>query len=165
MIGDKHILSATSRAIGISMLSGEVIVLVHEMRWMILLSFVLIAADFWFGVSESKMLGREIRRSKAWRRSWNKCVDYICYMMIAGVLGMAIGEPLGVNHIRVTAVVMLLTCVWELDSIYGHICVLNGAKKDFSIRKFLFGLFKRKAKDAINDGFINESNDKKEEQQ
>lgn len=155
MIGDKHIASATSRAIGIGLMAGEIEQLIFDLRWLIALSFALIIADFWLGISESKAKKKEIRKSKAFRRTFNKLVDYICYLMVAGLLGKAIGEPMGMNALRVAAVVMLLTCAWELDSIYGHICVLNGAQKDFSIRKIIFGWFKRKSErlsDAVEEG-------------
>lgn len=150
MIGEKHIISNTSRAVGIGLMATEIEALIYDLRWLIALSFALIIADFWLGISESKMVGKEIRKSKAWRRTLNKVVDYMCYLMVAGLLGKAIGEPMGMNALRVASVVMLLTCVWELDSIYGHICVLNGAEKDFSVRKFIVGIFKRKSQ-AINE--------------
>ena len=150
MIGDKHIISNTSRAVGIGLMATEIEALIYDLRWLIALSFALIIADFWLGISESKMVGKDIRRSKAWRRTLNKVVDYMCYLMVAGLLGKAIGEPMGMNALRVASVVMLLTCAWELDSIYGHICVLNGAEKDFSVRKFIVGLFKRKSQ-AIHE--------------
>lgn len=150
MIGDKHIISNTSRAVGIGLMATEIEALIYDLRWLIALSFALIVADFWLGLSESKLVGKPIRRSKAFRRTLNKAVDYMCYLMVAGLLGKAIGEPMGMNALRVAAVVMLLTCAWELDSIYGHICVLNGAEKDFSVRKFIVGIFKRKSQ-AINE--------------
>lgn len=150
MIGDKHIISNTSRAVGIGLMATEIEALIYDLRWLIALSFALIIADFWLGISESKMVGKDIRRSKAWRRTLNKVVDYMCYLMVAGLLGKAIGEPMGMNALRVASVVMLLTCAWELDSIYGHICVLNGAEKDFSVRKFIVGIFKRKSQ-AIHE--------------
>ena len=150
MLGDKHILANTSRAVGIGIMAAELETLVYDLRWLIALSFALIIADFWLGISESKLVGKEIRKSKAWRRTLNKVVDYMCYLMVAGLLGKAIGEPMGLDYLKVASIVMLLTCAWELDSIYGHICVLNGAEKDFSIRKFIVGLFKRKS-EAISE--------------
>ena len=147
MIGDKHIISNTSRAVGIGLMATEIEALIYDLRWLIALSFALIIADFWLGVSESRMAGKEIRKSKAWRRTFNKVVDYMCYLMVAGLVGKAIGEPMGMNALRVASFVMLLTCAFELDSIYGHICVLNGAEKDFSVRKFIVGLFKRKSQE------------------
>ena len=160
MLGDKHILANTSRAIGIGIMASELETLVYDLRWLIALSFALIIADFWLGISESKLIGKEIRKSKAWRRTLNKVVDYMCYLMVAGLLGKAIGEPMGLDALKVASVVMLLTCAWELDSIYGHICVLNGAEKDFSIRKFIIGIFKRKS-EAIHEA-VDEAQEKEE---
>lgn len=146
MIGERNIVSAGARATGIAVMGSEVIALVYELRWMVALSLCLIFADFWLGLSESRMTGREIRKSKAFRRTANKVVDYICYIMVAGLLGRAIGEPMGFETIKVAAVVMMLACAWELDSIYGHICVLNGAEPDFSIHKWVVDWLKAKGR-------------------
>lgn len=67
MIGDKHIISNTSRAVGIGLMASEIEALIYDLRWLIALSFALIIADFWLGISESKMVGKDIRKSKAWR--------------------------------------------------------------------------------------------------
>jgi len=144
MIGDRSIVNNAARTMSVAVMSSEVVSLVYDMRWWVLLSLVLIAVDFWFGISESRMQGREVRKSKACRRTANKVVDYMCYLMVAGLLGKAM-EPVGIDPIKLATIVMLLTSAWELDSIYGHICVLNGAEKDFSIRKFIVSLLKRKS--------------------
>lgn len=144
MIGERGVVNGAARATGIAVMSGEVVELVYDMRWWVLVSLVLIAVDFWFGISEARMNKIEIRKSKAGRRTFNKIVDYLCYLMVAGLFGKAM-EPLGIDALKLATIVMLLTSAWELDSIYGHICVLNGAKKDFSIRRFLVGLFKAKS--------------------
>lgn len=159
MIGDKHIASATSRAIGIGLMAGEIEQLIFDLRWLIALSFALIVADFWFGISESKQKKKKIRKSKAFRRTFNKLVDYICYLMVAGLIGKAIGEPLGVSSITTAAAMMLLACAWELDSIYGHICYIHGFKQDYSIRKLIYGWFKRKSEaigEAVDEAKIEE---------
>lgn len=158
MIGEKNVLQNTARLAGVSIVSSEVMQLVFDMRWWVLASLVLIAADFWFGISEARMKGVEIRRSKASRRTANKFVDYLMYLIVAAFIGKAM-EPVGVEPIKLATVVMLLTSAWELDSIYSHICVLNGASKDFSIRKFIIGLFTRKSdavKEAAEDAKVTE---------
>ena len=149
MIGERSVINGMARATGIVVMSSEVVAIVYDMRWWVMASICLIIVDFWFGVSESKFSGKDIRKSKACRRTMNKVVDYLCYLMIAGVLGMAM-EPMGINPLKLATIVMILTSAWELDSIYGHVCVLHGVEKDFSIRKFLVGLFKRK-NEAIRD--------------
>ena len=58
----------------------EFINLLYDFRWMILLAFVLVIGDFWFGISESKYLDIPIRKSRACRRTINKFIDYILYI-------------------------------------------------------------------------------------
>lgn len=157
MIGDKNMVMNATRMAWLGGMYAEVVSLVYDLRWLVLLSFILVFADLWFGIGESRKTGREIRRSKAQRRTANKIVDYLVVATMGGVLGKAIGEPLGIDYVKVAAVVMLLTCTWELDSIYGHICVLKGAKKDFSVRRFLIGLFKSRneaVKDALEEAKV-----------
>lgn len=142
---------------------GEVVELVWDLRWLIALAIILIIADFWYGISESRKREVSIRKSRAGRRTMNKFVDYICYLMVGGVLGMAIGEPLGVNHIAVAAVFMLLACIWEIDSIYGHICFLHGIEKKVSIKKLVLSLLKAKSKEvgeAVEQSMEDSKNEK-----
>ena len=54
---------------------------------------------FMFGLSASRLQKIEIRKSRAGRRTLNKIVDYICYVLLGAVLGKAIGEPYGMNPI------------------------------------------------------------------
>ena len=75
----------------------ECLQLLYDLRWMILLAFILIIADFWFGMNASKLKGIPIRKSRAGRRTFNKIIDYICYLLMGAVLGKAIGEPYGLD--------------------------------------------------------------------
>ena len=69
--------------------------IVFDLRWMILLGFMLIVSDLWFGIRASKYLNVNVRKSRAGRRTLNKIIDYICYISLGAVLGKAIGEPYG----------------------------------------------------------------------
>lgn len=131
-----------------SLFSAEMMTLFWDLRWLIALAVCLIIVDGWLGISESRMKKVEIRKSKAGRRTMNKIVDYICYLMLGGILGMAIGEPLGVNHIAIAAVSMLIACLFEIDSIAGHYCELHGIRNRFSVKKFIISLVKKKNKDV-----------------
>jgi len=142
---EKSIVTNTSRGIALGLFGEEVFTLIYDLRWLVLLSITLIIADFWYGMSEARMKKEKVRWSKAWRRTANKVVDYICLVMVAGILGVAIGEPLGVGHVQVAAVVMLLCCISELNSIYGHICALHGMKQRLDLWKLLTGLVKAKS--------------------
>lgn len=129
-------------------LFGECTQIIYDLRWMILLAIILILSDLWFGISASRVQGIVIRKSRAGRRTLNKLVDYICYILLGMVIGKAIGEPYGVNPIGVSITIMILCYCFEIDSIYGHICEIHGIKKRYSIWRILFKLLTLKFKDV-----------------
>lgn len=129
-------------------LFGECTQILYDLRWMILLALILILSDLWFGISASRVQGIAIRKSRAGRRTLNKLVDYICYILLGAVIGKAIGEPYGVDPIVVSITVMILCYCFEIDSIYGHICEIHGIKKRYSIWRILFKLLTLKFKDV-----------------
>ena len=122
-------------------LFGECTQILYDLRWMILLAVILILSDLWFGISASRVQGIAIRKSRAGRRTLNRLVDYICYILLGAVIGKAIGEPYGVDPRVVSITVMILCYCFEIDSIYGHICEIHGIKKQYSIWKIIFKLF------------------------
>ena len=132
---------------------GEAMDALYDLRWMIALSLVLISADFWWGTSETKKRYKDTGRpedrwrfSRAGRRTVNKLIDYLTYLLVGCVLGLAIGEPLGIcNHVVSAAVGLGLGCAFDGSSIIGHVFAVHGVK--FSVRKFLLGLLKRKQSD------------------
>nr|DAO34109.1 MAG TPA: holin [Caudoviricetes sp.] len=128
-------------------LLGECTQILYDLRWMILLAIILILSDLWFGISVSRVHSIEIRKSRAGRRTLNKLVDYICYILLGAVLGKALGEPYGIDPIVVSITVMVLCYCFEIDSIYGHICEIHGIKKRYSVWKILFKLITFKFKD------------------
>lgn len=128
-------------------LLGECTQVLYDLRWMVLLAIILILSDLWFGISVSRVHGIEIRKSRAGRRTLNKLVDYICYILLGAVLGKALGEPYGIDPIVVSITVMILCYCFEIDSIYGHICEIHGIKKRYSVWKILFKLITFKFKD------------------
>lgn len=131
---------------------GECTTMVYELRWMIILALILIISDLHFGLEVSRMKGLEIRKSRAGRRTLNKCIDYICYIVLGAVLGKAFGEPYGFNGKVIAITVMALCYYFEMDSIYGHICELHGIKKRYSILKILLKVLSFKFKD-LGDSF------------
>ena len=138
----------------------ECITAIYDLRWMIVLIVVLIVADFWFGLSESLFNHEEFRFSRAGRRTCNKLVDYLTYLLLGAVIGLAIFEPLNITTHTVTAAIGLgFGCLWEVDSIVGHICALHGVKSKFSVKRLIISLLKRKNKEvgeaieeALKDG-------------
>lgn len=140
-------------------LFGECTQIIYDLRWMILLAIILILSDLWFGLSASRLQKIEIRKSRAGRRTLNKIVDYICYVLLGAVLGKAIGEPYGMNPIVVSITIMVICYCFEIDSIYGHICEIHGIKKQYSIWKIIFKLLTLKFKD-VSEAFKDMSEQK-----
>lgn len=139
--------------------------LLYNMRWMITLALVLILADLWFGVSASKHRGEKIRRSRAGRRTFNKVIDYLCYIFIGVTIGKAIAEPYGVDPIITAITAMVLCYGFEIDSIYGHILELHNIKVKYSIWKllaFILTLRFKQFASAIEDISKQYENNKKE---
>lgn len=54
----------------------------HLAPWL-LLGVVLVFVDLRFGVLAAKKRGERIRTSRAWRRTINKMVDYLCWVTLA----------------------------------------------------------------------------------
>lgn len=75
----------------------EFYALMWDMRWLMLLSIVLVVADLWYGISKARRRKEEVRISRAIRRTLIKIGDYICVIILAAVLGKAIGQPLGID--------------------------------------------------------------------
>ena len=139
--------------------------LLYSMRWMIFLALVLILGDLWFGVRASKYRGEAVRRSRAGRRTFNKVVDYLCYIFIGVTIGKAIAEPYGVDPIITAITAMVLCYGFEIDSIYGHILELHNIKVKYSIWKllaFILTLRFKQFASAIEDISKQYENNKKE---
>lgn len=144
-----NITTTTGKAIVVGTMGGEALSALYDLRWMLVLIVVLILADFWFGVSESLNKREHFRFSRAGRRTCNKAVDYITYLILGSVLGLAIFEPLGwATHTTTAAVGLGFGCVWEMDSIVGHVCALHGIKNRFSVKRFIIALLKKKDDDV-----------------
>lgn len=146
---------------GIIGFTSECYAIIFDLRWMILLAFVLILSDFWFGISVSRMQGIEVRKSRAGRRTLNKVIDYLCYVLLGAVIGKAIGDPYGLNPITVSITIMILCYCFEIDSIYNHICELHGVKKRNSIWAILWKFITFKFKD-VGEAFQDMRNQSKD---
>ena len=152
---------ATGNALMWGTMGTEALTALYDLRWMIVFVVVLIIADFWWGISESMKKHDVFRFSRAGRRTCNKLVDYLTYLLVGALMGLAIFEPLGWATHTVTAAVGLgFGCLWEIDSIIGHVCAVHDVKWRFSVKRLFICFIKRKNKDlgeAVEKGFEDEN--------
>jgi len=131
-IGPKGVLWGT--------IGAELMIVVFDLRYMIICSFALIFADFWWGYSESRMRYEQAKekgdtalmeklkwhKSRAVRRSANKVVDYLTYLVVGSLIGLAITEPMDIcSHVWTAAIGLGVGCGCEIASIIGHIAFVK----------------------------------------
>lgn len=118
----------------------------------IIFAILLILADLRYGLKAARKRGEEIRRSRAWRRSLNKLVDYICWLSISWFFGLTFGKDFGVPAI--SYVVLAIIYFIEMQSILDNYLEYKGLNKKISLWKLFKSLFKKAEadiEDAIED--------------
>ena len=157
--------------------ASEALNALHDLRWMLVLMVTLILTDFWWGWSENRMhykaaktkREREKYRfhfSAAGRRTLNKLVDYMTYLLVGCVVGLAVTEPLGIcTHTTTAAIGIGFGCIFELSSIVGHICVVKGFDVRLNLKALLVAIVKRKSEamgEILDEGIEKIENKDKE---
>lgn len=128
---------------------AEILAVLFDLRWAVACIAVLVIADFWFGVTAALRRGEHFRFSRAGRRTMDKLVSYICYLLIGAVVGLGILEPLSLaTHTQAAAVCIGLAALFEIDSVSDHVCELHGIRKRFSLKRFIIYYLKKKSPDA-----------------
>lgn len=123
----------------------------------LLLAIILILVDSRFGIKASIKRGEKIRMSRAIRRAINKLVDYICWVTLAGMMGMTFGTSF---HIPLLSVIVLcIVYAVEITSIFNNYFEYKGISKKFNGWKFLAKLTGQKAiEEALEDKKEGEDN-------
>lgn len=113
---------------------ADMIEFLQPLKWIFLLAFLLILADLRFGVLASKKRGEVVRFSRAIKRSGNKIVDYICWLLLASAFGVVFGEPFGIVTIR--EIILLVIFGVELESCFSNFFYYKGLNYKVDIFKF-----------------------------
>ena len=108
--------------------------LIEPLKWFMLLAVILIIADLRFGIAAAKKRGEQIRFSRAGRRTINKIVDYLCWILLAGAIGKAFGLPFDIPILP--AIVLLVIYGFEINSCYGNYFEAHGKKVKVNIFKY-----------------------------
>ena len=121
-----------------------------------LAAVILILVDLRFGVAAARKRGETIRFSRAVRRTLNKMADYLCWILLAGVIGQTFGEPFGIPVLPLLILLVIFGC--EINSCYANYFEVRGKR----MRVNIFKLFAKKA-DIIEPEEVdtNDNNDKK----
>ena len=123
----------TIGAITATLMSGF-IEFMEPLKWFLLLALFLIIADLRFGIAKSRVRGEEIRLSRAGRRTINKMIDYICFILIAGAAGEAFGVPLNIPILP--ALALAIVYGFEINSVYCNYCESKGRKIKIDVFKY-----------------------------
>lgn len=125
----------------------------------VIIAIVLIITDSRFGIEAAEKRGETIRTSRMWRRAINKLVDYICWVLLAGVFSNTYSSILGVP--MMTALVMLVVYCIELISIFNNYFEYKGLNFRISFSKVARSAWKRFTKSG--DDIFNEKRDAERE--
>ena len=141
---------------------AECLQVFFDLRWMLLFAAILIGTDFWWGVRELSMKhsnavtrGEKERTkfhfSQAGRRTLNKAVDYMTYLLVGCVSGLAITEPMGIaTHTTTAAIGLGFGCLFELSSIVGHISAVKGVNIKLNFKKLIIAIIKHKSEEVAD---------------
>ena len=139
---------------------AECLTAVYDLRWMIILAVILIGTDFWWGCRELASKRKKATRamdkerykfhfSQAGRRTLNKAVDYLTYLLVGCVAGLASTEPMGIaTHTTTAAVGLGFGMLFELSSIVGHIAAVKGINIHLNLKRLLVAIIKHKSEEV-----------------
>ena len=177
----KHIMieqigNTGTRAAGMVLFGDELSCMLLDTRWMLIAIVLLIIADYRFGCEESSLRHKnalesksplladryEFRASRARRRTLNKFVDYLIYIMVGVSLGRALLPQIDIDYIWGGWVVTAFIAIRiEIPSIVGHFLFVRGVSVEKKtiigfIKAFVVALAKSKSEgvgDALEEGF------------
>lgn len=141
-----------TRTMGLLLMGNELVAIIYDARWLMLVITACVVADFRYGWGEShkryakaKDKGDKIvmsqyrwRTSRAVRRTVNKLVDYLIWVCLGMFTGYAILKPLGADYTLGGIVATTIAVGCEAKSFIGHFFYLHGVRiEEKSVRGFL----------------------------
>ncbi len=118
---------------------------------MYILFAALVAVDLRLGVQAARFRGEVIRRSRAWRRTMSKYIDYCSIVTVCKMFDDFIVSRYSVPLVYIS---FCLVLAWvELDSVFSNFGELRGmdvlkAVKQFLYKKIMIDLPEKENKDA-----------------
>ncbi len=106
----------------------------HLAPWL-LLGMVLVLVDLRFGVMAARKRGETIRTSRMWRRTFNKIVDYLCWVTLAEVCSRTFGVTLGAPVVGMTMLFVIYGI--EVSSCVNNYLEYKGTKKRLDIFRLM----------------------------
>ncbi len=108
---------------------------ISPIRWFLIAAFALTFADLKFGIDAARHRGEPIRKSRAVRRTFNKIIDYLCWILVATSFGEAFGTPFGIPILP--ALVLLVVYGCEINSCFNNYFEAHGSRFRVDIFKWL----------------------------
>lgn len=102
----------------------------HLAPWLLLLGMVIVLVDLRFGLLAAKARKEQIRPSRAWRRTLNKMVDYLCWVTLAEVCSRTFGVSIGVPVVSMAMLFIIYGI--ELNSCVNNYLEYKGIKKKWN---------------------------------
>ena len=106
----------------------------HLAPWL-LPGMVLVLVDLRFGLLAAKARKEEIRTSRAWRRTVNKMVDYLCWVTLAEVCSRTFGITIGAPVVSMSMLFIIYGI--ELNSCVNNYLEYKGIKKKWNFFKLV----------------------------
>lgn len=130
MTDSNNLLSASMAAVGMAMSEFYG----HLAPWLFL-GLVLVLVDLRFGLLAAKARKEEIRPSRAWRRTLNKAVDYLCWVTLAEMCSRTFGVSMD-SPIVGMAMLFIIYGI-ELNSCVNNYLEYKGIKKKWNFFKLV----------------------------
>lgn len=106
----------------------------HLAPWL-LLGMVIVFVDLRFGILAAKKRGEKIRTSRMWRRTFNKMVDYLCWVTLAEVCSRTFGITLGAPVVSMAMLFIIYGI--EINSCVNNYLEYKGVKKKLNFFKLV----------------------------